>query len=79
VNAREVTNVPGRPKTDKLDAVWLAKLAERGTGRPSFVPPPWQRELRDPDPLPAHPHPRADPGGHCCIRGDRVRAVRLSA
>ena len=47
VNAREVKNVPGRPKTDKLDAVWLARLAERGMVRPSFVPPPWQRELRD--------------------------------
>ena len=47
VNARDVKNVPGRPKTDKLDAVWLAKLAERGMLRPSFVPPPWQRELRD--------------------------------
>jgi transposase len=47
VNAREVKNVPGRPKTDKLDAVWLCKLAERGMLRPSFVPPPWQRELRD--------------------------------
>src|SRR3954451_20580134 len=23
-NAREVKNVPGRPKTDKADAVWLA-------------------------------------------------------
>jgi len=30
-----------------MDAVWLAKLAERGMLRPSFVPPPWQRELRD--------------------------------
>jgi transposase len=47
VNARDVKNVPGRPKTDKLDAIWLAKLAERGMLRPSFVPPPWQRELRD--------------------------------
>jgi transposase len=47
VNAREVKNVPGRPKTDKLDAVWLARLAGRGMVRPSFVPPPWQRELRD--------------------------------
>jgi transposase len=47
VNAREVRNVPGRPKTDKLDAVWLCKLAERGMVRPSLVPPPWQRELRD--------------------------------
>ena len=32
---------------DRLDAVWLAKLAERGMLRPSFIPPPWQRELRD--------------------------------
>jgi transposase len=47
VNAREVKNVPGRPKTDRLDAIWLAKLAERGMLRPSFIPPPWQRELRD--------------------------------
>jgi transposase len=47
VNARDVKNVPGRPKTDRLDAVWLAKLAERGMLRPSFIPPPWQRQLRD--------------------------------
>ncbi|MFV1157670.1 IS110 family transposase, partial [Klebsiella pneumoniae] len=39
VNAREVKNVPGRAKTDRLDAVWLAKLTERGMLRPSFVPP----------------------------------------
>jgi len=30
LNARHVKNVPGRPKTDKLDAVWLAKVVERG-------------------------------------------------
>lgn len=47
VNAREVKNVPGRPKTDKLDAVWLAKLNERGMLRPSFVPPVEIRQLRD--------------------------------
>jgi transposase len=47
VNARDVKNVPGRPKTDKLDAVWLAKLAERGMIRPSFIPPRPQRQLRD--------------------------------
>jgi transposase len=29
VNAKEVKHLPGRPKTDKLDAVWLAKVAER--------------------------------------------------
>lgn len=47
LNAREVKNVPGRPKTDKLDAVWLAKLAERGMVRASFVPPKPVRQLRD--------------------------------
>ncbi len=47
VNARDVKNVPGRPKTDKLDAVWLAKLNERGMLRPSFVPPVEIRQLRD--------------------------------
>jgi transposase len=47
VNAREVKNVPGRPKTDKLDAAWLAKLTERGMLRPSFVPPAEIRRLRD--------------------------------
>ena len=47
VNARDVKNVPGRPKTDKLDAIWLAKLNERGMLRPSFVPPVQIRHLRD--------------------------------
>jgi transposase len=47
VNARDVKNVPGRPKTDKLDAVWLAKLTEKGLLRPSFVPPTEIRQLRD--------------------------------
>ncbi len=47
VNAREVKNVPGRAKTDKLDAVWLAKLTEKGLLRPSFVPPAPIRRLRD--------------------------------
>lgn len=47
VNAREVKQVPGRPKTDKLDSVWLAKLNERGMLRPSFIPPVEIRRLRD--------------------------------
>src|SRR6201997_4075071 len=47
VNARDVKNVPGRPKTDKLDAVWLAKLTEKGLLRPSFVTPAPIRQLRD--------------------------------
>jgi transposase len=47
VNARDIKNAPGRPKTDKLDAVWLAKLTERGMLRPSFVPLAGIRLLRD--------------------------------
>jgi transposase len=47
VNAKDVKHLPGRPKTDKLDAVWLAKVAERQMLRPSFVPPPQIRRLRD--------------------------------
>jgi transposase len=47
VNARDVKQVPGRPKTDRLDSVWLAKLNERGMLRRSFVPPVEIRRLRD--------------------------------
>jgi transposase len=47
VNARDVKHLPGRPKTDTLDAVWLCKLAERQMLRPSFVPPQPIRQLRD--------------------------------
>ena len=47
VNARDVKNLPGRPKTDRLDAVWLCKVAERQMLRPSFVPPVPIRRLRD--------------------------------
>ncbi|MGH3225870.1 MAG: IS110 family transposase, partial [Streptosporangiaceae bacterium] len=47
VNAKDVKHLPGRPKTDRLDAVWLAKVAERQMIRPSFVPPSPIRKLRD--------------------------------
>lgn len=47
VNARDVKHLPGRPKTDVIDAVWLCKLAERQMLRPSFVPPRPIRRLRD--------------------------------
>src|SRR5215468_3899748 len=36
VNARDVKNVPGRPKTDKLDAVWGVQ-AERAGDAPPVV------------------------------------------
>jgi transposase len=47
VNAKDVKHLPGRPKTDRLDAVWLCKVAERQMIRPSFVPPKPIRRLRD--------------------------------
>ena len=47
LNARHVKNVPGRPKTDRLDAEWLAKVVERGMCRPSLVHPKPIRQLRD--------------------------------
>jgi transposase len=47
VNARDVKHLPGRPKADTIDAVWLCKVAERGMVRPSFVPPAPIRRLRD--------------------------------
>jgi transposase len=47
VNARSVKNVPGRAKTDKKDAAWLAKLTERGMLQPSFIPPHDIRVLRE--------------------------------
>jgi len=46
VSASQVKQLSGRPKTDKLDAMWLARLTEKGLLRPSFVPPPEIRVLR---------------------------------
>ena len=47
VTASQARNLPGRPKTDKLDAMWLARLTEMGMLRPSLVPPAPVRVLRD--------------------------------
>ena len=47
VNASQAKNLPGLPKTDKLDAQWLARLTEMGLLRASFVPPKAIRDLRD--------------------------------
>jgi transposase len=46
VNSSQARNLPGRPKTDKADAQWIARLAEMGLLRPSFVPPAQIRALR---------------------------------
>ena len=40
VNSSHARQLAGRPKTDRLDAQWIARLAEMGLLRPSFVPPP---------------------------------------
>jgi transposase len=46
VSASQARQLSGRPKTDKLDAMWLARLTENGMLRPSFVPPAEIRALR---------------------------------
>ncbi len=61
VKANDVKQAPGRPKTGKLDAVWLAKLTERGMLRPLV-----RAAGRDPGAAGLHPaadrpDPRADP------------------
>jgi transposase len=45
-HAARVKALPGRPKTDKLDSAWLAKITERGSLPSSFVPPEEIRRLR---------------------------------
>ena len=47
VSASQAKNLKGRPKTDKLDAMWLARLTQAGMLRPSFVPPAEIRRVRD--------------------------------
>ena len=46
-NSSQARQLAGRPKTGRLDARWLARLAEMGLLRPSFVPPAQIRELRE--------------------------------
>jgi transposase len=45
-NAHHLKQVPGR-KTDVKDAEWIAQLLQYGLLRPSFIPPPPVRELRE--------------------------------
>jgi transposase len=44
--ASQVKALPGRPKTDKLDSAWLARITEQGALAGSFVPPEDIRRLR---------------------------------
>src|SRR5216684_7429034 len=45
-NAAQVKALPGRPKTDRADSIWLARITERGSVCSSFVPPEPIRCLR---------------------------------
>jgi hypothetical protein len=45
VNAHDVKHLPGRPKTDRLDAVWLGTVAER-----QMLPPQLRAAAGDPGP-----------------------------
>jgi transposase len=46
VNARHIKNVPGH-KTDRKDSAWIAKLLLSGLLKGSFIPPLFNRELRE--------------------------------
>ncbi len=45
-NAAQVKALPGRPKTDRADSIWIARITERGMISSSFVPPEPIRRLR---------------------------------
>lgn len=46
VNAQHIRALPGR-KTDVKDAEWIAELLQHGLLKSSFIPPRFQRQLRD--------------------------------
>ena len=79
VNAGDVKHLPGRPKTDRLDAVWLCKVAERQLLRPSFVPPPGDPPPAGCGSLPRRPGRRQDGGQTARRAGCREDAqIKLS-
>jgi transposase len=78
LNARHLRNVPGR-KTDVADAEWICQLVEHGLVRPSFVPPPAIREIRD---LTRYRKAQIDERGREAQRLDKVlqdAGVKLSS
>ena len=84
--ASQVKALPGRPKTDKLDSAWLAKITEQGSLAGSFVPPEEIRRLRTytryrrswPDPHRAEAAVRKAAGGrHLKLSGDQRHPRRL--
>jgi transposase len=80
VNAHQVKHLPGRPKTDKLDAVWLAKPQRAGHAAALVRP-----ARRDPPAAGGHPaarrpNPGALPPQAAAGAGCRVDAlIKLSS
>jgi Transposase len=72
VNAAQAKNIPGRPKTDKIDAMGLAKLAERSMVSPSLVLTEPIRRVRD-WPGPGSIWSRTAPGSSSGSRNCRGR------
>jgi hypothetical protein len=74
VNAHDVKHLPGRPKTDRLDAVWLCKVAEKGDAAAQLRATAGDPGAARPDPLPGGPARRAHRGEAAGGRAARGRA-----
>jgi transposase len=72
-DARQVRNLPGRPKRDKSDSRWLAACFERGSVRPCFVATPEFRLIRE------HTRYRRDLTGERTREKQRVEKLLESA
>ena len=72
--ASQVKALPGRPKTDKLDSVWLAKVTERGSLAGSLRAAGGHPPAAHPYPLPQAADPGADRGEAACREAAGGRA-----
>jgi transposase len=61
-DAKQVKNLPGRPKRDPADSRWLTACFERGAVTACFVAAPGVPDHPAAHPLPAGPDRRAHPG-----------------
>jgi transposase len=59
-NSAQVKALAGRPKTDRADSIWIAKITERGMIASSFVPARADPPAAHPYPLPPASHPGPD-------------------
>ena len=85
VNAKDVKPLPGRPKTDKLDAVWLCVAVQgrrAADAAPKLCATTGDPQVAGPDPLPDRSgrgaHRREEPGGEAAGgRPDQTVGGRL--